>query len=156
MKREQTTTAAFGPFSRVWFATFFTRSSSSSHIRRYSIDLFYILQCPKLHLRASVSPMQMWARTQVHHPLSSPFPTTTITPIGDKIGDRLWPPRSVPNKASQGESGFIDSSGPILSMYMEMAEEEDKKLAESWKADADGILIFVRLYLLAPCSTPIH
>ena len=41
-------------------------------------------------------------------------------------------------------------------MYMEMAEEEDKKLAESWKADADGILIFVRLYLLAPCSTPIH
>ena len=35
-----------------------------------------------------------------------------------------------------------------------MATEEDKKMAESWKADADGILIFVRLYLLVPCFTP--
>ena len=34
-----------------------------------------------------------------------------------------------------------------------MAEEEDKKMAESWKADADGILIFVRLYLLVPYLT---
>ena len=32
-------------------------------------------------------------------------------------------------------------------MYMEMASEEDKKMAEGWKADADGILIFVRHYL---------
>ncbi len=30
-------------------------------------------------------------------------------------------------------------------MYMEMATEEDKKMADNWKADADGILIFVRL-----------
>ena len=41
-------------------------------------------------------------------------------------------------------------------MYLGMAEEEDKKLAESWKADADGILIFVRLYLLVLCFTPTH
>ena len=33
-------------------------------------------------------------------------------------------------------------------MYLEMATEEDKKMVEDWKADADGILIFVRLYLL--------
>jgi hypothetical protein len=31
---------------------------------------------------------------------------------------------------------------------MEMAEEEDKKMAESWKADAEGVLVFVRFYLL--------
>ena len=31
-------------------------------------------------------------------------------------------------------------------MYMEMATEEDKKMVEDWKADADGILIFVRHY----------
>ena len=31
-------------------------------------------------------------------------------------------------------------------MYLEMATEEDKKLVENWKADADGILIFVRLF----------
>ena len=30
-------------------------------------------------------------------------------------------------------------------MYFQMATEEDKKMVESWKADADGILIFVRL-----------
>ena len=39
-------------------------------------------------------------------------------------------------------------------MYLEMAEEEDKKLAESWQADADGILTFVCLHLPAPCFTP--
>jgi hypothetical protein len=32
-------------------------------------------------------------------------------------------------------------------MYLEMAEEEDKKLAEHWQANADGILIFVGLIL---------
>ena len=30
-------------------------------------------------------------------------------------------------------------------MYLEMATEEDKKMVEDWKADADGILIFVGL-----------
>jgi hypothetical protein len=30
-------------------------------------------------------------------------------------------------------------------MYLEMAEEEDKKMAELWQANADGILIFVGL-----------
>ena len=29
-------------------------------------------------------------------------------------------------------------------MYLEMATEEDKKMAENWKDDANGILIFVR------------
>jgi hypothetical protein len=29
-----------------------------------------------------------------------------------------------------------------------MATEEDKKMAENWKDDADGILIFVHRYLL--------
>ena len=31
-----------------------------------------------------------------------------------------------------------------------MASEEDKKMAENWKDDADGILIFVRRYRLCP------
>ena len=30
-----------------------------------------------------------------------------------------------------------------------MASEEDKKMAKNWKDDADGILIFVRHYLLS-------
>ena len=41
-------------------------------------------------------------------------------------------------------------------MYMEMAEEEDKKMAESWKADAEGILIFVHLHLLVRLFTLTH
>ena len=32
-------------------------------------------------------------------------------------------------------------------MYLEFAREEDKKMAEGWKADADGILIFVGFVL---------
>ena len=31
-----------------------------------------------------------------------------------------------------------------------MASEEDKKMAENWKDDADGILIFVRRRRLLP------
>ncbi len=48
--------------------------------------------------------------------------------------------------------------GFFFSMYLERAEEEDKKMAEScqWKADADGALIFVCLYLLIPCFTPTY
>ena len=52
---------------------------------------------------------------------------------------------SAPNAASN----FSDGSGPIFSMYLERTKEVDKDRAESWKADADGILIFVRL-----CSLP--
>jgi hypothetical protein len=59
-------------------------------------------------------------------------------------------PKTTQTTAPPGMSNFVDGSGPIFSMYLDMAEEEDKKLAESWKADADGILIFVRLCLLMP------
>jgi hypothetical protein len=48
------------------------------------------------------------------------------------------------NQESKGFSNFVDGSGRIFSMYLEMATEEDKKMAENWKDDADGILIFVR------------
>ena len=65
-------------------------------------------------------------------------------PIG---GDHLYPPQSVP-QVPQGAFNFVDGSGPIFSMYLDMAIEEDNKMAENWKADADGILIFVRLYLI--------
>ena len=39
-------------------------------------------------------------------------------------------------------------------MYLEMVTEADKKMVEDWKADANGILIFVRLYPLIGCFTP--
>ena len=70
------------------------------------------------------------------------------------IGGPQYPPQSAPAQAPQGVSNFVDGAGPIFSMYLEMATEEDKKMVENWKADADGILIFVRLYLRIWCFTP--
>jgi len=45
---------------------------------------------------------------------------------------------------SQAESNYTDGSGALFSMYLNRAEEEDKRAAERWKGDADGILVFVR------------
>ena len=60
------------------------------------------------------------------------------------------PPLSAQNQELRGISDHVDGSGPIFSLYLEMASEEDKKMAESWKDDADGILIFVRRHRLCP------
>ena len=68
-------------------------------------------------------------------------------------GDHQYPPESVPTHGPKTMSNFVDGSGPIFSMYLEVATEEDKKMAEGWKADADGILIFVSCYLLLPFAT---
>ena len=95
-------------------------------------------------------------------PISVPNPGTVVSyyhiiisslsSLATLIGGHYYPPQSAQNLASSpGISHFIDGSGPIFSMYLGMAEEEDKKMAESWKADADGILIFVR-----PCFNPMH
>ena len=62
-----------------------------------------------------------------------------------EIGHDQYPPQSAQNQSSRGVSDFVDGSGPIFSMYLEMAAEEDQRMVENWKADADGILIFVRL-----------
>ena len=36
-------------------------------------------------------------------------------------------------------------------MYLDRAEEEDKKRVESWKGDAEGMLVFVRLRSYLQC-----
>jgi hypothetical protein len=55
------------------------------------------------------------------------------------------PPLPASGGESQAESNYTDGSGALFSMYLNRAEEEDKKAAERWKGDADGILVFVRL-----------
>ena len=76
-------------------------------------------------------------------------PSSLATPIGD---DQYDPPQNAQDQATQPKCKpvFIDGSGPIFSMYLEIAEKEDEKMAESWKADADGILVFVRFCHLVP------
>ena len=72
--------------------------------------------------------------------MSSLFSLTTFA------GSQHDLPQSAQNQASTpGVPHYIDGSGSIFSMYLEMAKEEDKKMVKNWKADADGILIFVRL-----------
>ena len=44
------------------------------------------------------------------------------------------------DKASQKES---DGSGTLFSMYLGRAKEDDDKMVDSWKGDADGMLVFV-------------
>ena len=69
------------------------------------------------------------------------------------VGGYQYPPQSATAQAPQVVSDFVDGSGQIFSMYLGMATEEDKKMAENWQADADGILIFVRISLLPWCFT---
>ncbi|KAI0258398.1 hypothetical protein BC834DRAFT_835695, partial [Gloeopeniophorella convolvens] len=48
--------------------------------------------------------------------------------------------------SGQSEKSFSDPSGPLFSMYLERAEEEDRRMVENWKGDADGILVFTGLF----------
>ena len=75
-----------------------------------------------------------------------------------QVGLGQYPPQPALNQEHPVVSDFADGSGHIFSMYLEMATEEDKKMVEDWKADADGILIFVRLYLqsCASASRPLN
>ena len=38
---------------------------------------------------------------------------------------------------------FGDPSGPLFSLYSEIADEEDDEMAARWQQDAKDILIFV-------------
>ena len=62
--------------------------------------------------------------------------------LGIPFGGHL--PHSARNQTSPDMSNFADGSWRIFSMYLERAKEEDEKIAESWQADANGILVFVR------------
>jgi len=70
------------------------------------------------------------------------------------VNDHEDEPRSGGNHPSFGQPNFWDSSTPLFSMYSKIAEEEDNKMAERWRRDADVILIFVSprvsIHLLHP------
>ena len=40
--------------------------------------------------------------------------------------------------------GSSDTSGKVWSVYLSEADKHDKALADNWKGDSEGILIFVR------------
>ncbi|KAH9009468.1 hypothetical protein EDB85DRAFT_1896990 [Lactarius pseudohatsudake] len=63
-----------------------------------------------------------------------------------------YQPQSAPAQEPRGMSNFVDGSGPIFSMYLDRATEEDEKMVEGWKADAEGILVFTGLFSAAVAS----
>lgn len=70
--------------------------------------------------------------------------------LNTAVDDYRYPPSAARARQDQpqlGESNFSDGSGALFSMYLNMAEEEDNKMTESWKGDADGMLVFARLHL---------
>jgi Family of unknown function (DUF6535) len=52
----------------------------------------------------------------------------------------------------QEQSEFSDSSGPLFLLYRDVTKEEDNKMAERWQKDAEGILIFVGLFIFHTTS----
>lgn len=77
-------------------------------------------------------------------------PLASLTP---RPGNTPQPGQNDPPK---GEPEYVDGSGPLFSMYLKLAGEQDKDLAESWKGDADGILTFVSRHSTCAISTQIE
>ncbi|KAN0127591.1 hypothetical protein V8E53_014569, partial [Lactarius tabidus] len=50
-------------------------------------------------------------------------------------------PSQTADPSSQATATFIDGSGPLFSMYNETAAEDDRKVAENWRSDADSAVI---------------
>jgi hypothetical protein len=66
----------------------------------------------------------------------------TVTP---SIVDAPGTAQDQQDQPSEGGSNLSDGSGALFSMYLDRAIEEDTNMVESWKGDADGMLVFVRL-----------
>ena len=72
-----------------------------------------------------------------------PHFTHTVTRTGNF---RYTSPRLPQSRHSQVDSSLDDGSWPLFNMYLSTAKEEDTAMAEGWKADAEGILLFVSAY----------
>ncbi|KAH9959816.1 hypothetical protein BC827DRAFT_1134006, partial [Russula dissimulans] len=70
----------------------------------------------------------------------------TRRPPADVEGSYPGWRRALSNQPSQAETTLGDSSGPLFSIYSDAVEEEDNKLAERWRRDAQVILIFTGLF----------
>ncbi len=91
--------------------------------------------CPSL---ISTKGSTLWTTEQVrhHHSTSHISAILIVTHTGDYSV-------AAPGEDLQGESSFVDSSGPLFDMYLKMAQVEDEKRVESWKTVASDSLIFV-------------
>jgi hypothetical protein len=52
--------------------------------------------------------------------------------------------QSILEEVAESDSSYTDSSSTLFSLYLSHAEKHDREQVDSWKAGADGILVFVR------------
>ncbi|KAH9160529.1 hypothetical protein EDB89DRAFT_2235748 [Lactarius sanguifluus] len=92
----------------------------------------------------------MWLMTQVRDADGCLLLGTPLRVCETGSHDIFYDFENVPLPASsaesQAESSYTDGSGALFSMYLDRAEEEDRRVAERWKGDADGILVFTGLF----------
>ncbi|KAH9952441.1 hypothetical protein BC827DRAFT_1274706 [Russula dissimulans] len=61
-------------------------------------------------------------------------------------------PRDIVFETDSNSESFADSSSTLFSIYLSHAEKHDKDVTESWKAGADGTLVFTGLFAAAVAS----
>jgi hypothetical protein len=76
-----------------------------------------------------------------------PYSSFSPNQLPTRHGVQVASPQSARNQTSQENSSFSNGPGPLFSLYVKMAEEEDTKMADRWQKDADGILIFVSFHI---------
>jgi len=127
--------------------------SDRDYILRY-VPCIIIRRCPKLSTTPSTSMTSPNRRRKEVHVFGSSHhhEGTYRLPPSCPGG---CPPRPDQDQASQAvpELDFRDSSGPLFSMYLKLAEEEDIKIVERWRTDARGILVFVSPHMSILCYT---
>jgi hypothetical protein len=57
------------------------------------------------------------------------------------------------NLAPLEELNSVDGSEALFKMYLDMGGKKDKEIAERWKADAKGIILFVSLNMSSAIYT---
>ncbi|KAI0274305.1 hypothetical protein BGY98DRAFT_920891, partial [Russula aff. rugulosa BPL654] len=75
--------------------------------------------------------------------------TCKLDDRNEKTHDQSSPPRSPAPAPVSKKRNFGDPSGPLFSLYSEIADEEDKEMAARWQQDAKDILIFTGLFSAA-------
>src|SRR6266705_6375866 len=72
-------------------------------------------------------------------------PPFVLTLRTSSIGDPISTPQTQPSQDPQEDFNPSDGSEALFSMYLDRVIEEDRRMVESWKGDADGMLVFVGL-----------
>ena len=97
------------------------------------------------------APAEQGPGTQQTSTVSS---TTTASSPHVLAADCNWyPPNAAQAQQEPGQPGESDlpgGSGSLFSMYLNKAEDDDRKTVEGWTRDAGGVLAFVSLSPISP------